>query len=471
MQKDTMVKVAVMLLSAVLKAEGHECEVLVESAERDMLRRARELRPDAVAFSCTTGIDGWVLRTAAEVKRAIGIPVVVGGPHPTFFPEMVREAGVDVVCRGEGEAALAELARSFDAGADGAGAANLWVKRDGEVVEGELRPLVEDLDALPFPDWRVYAARYRFMVPYYRGNFPVITSRGCPHRCSYCFNASYQELYREKGRYARRESPESVVRKLEEARDRYGLRRLNLVDDSIAASRSWLRELAPLYAERVALPFICNVRADTVDEESAALLREMGCYCARMGVESGNDRVREVILNKHVSERQIRDAAASIRGAGMKLMTYNIYGSPSETLEEALETLELNRALRVDFAQCSILQPYPGTRICEMAEELGAFEPPSAEAPLPRRGTASYFVSSPLALDRKREMMNLQKLTGLFIRLRVPRPMAERLIRLRADRLYSLLFKLEYAFFRFRLDLAETVPFLRFALRSKAYMS
>ncbi|HEX9092899.1 MAG TPA: radical SAM protein [Coriobacteriia bacterium] len=471
LQKDTMVRIAVMLLSASLKEDGHECELLMDAAEKDLVSTAVAMRPDLIAFSCITGGQGWVLETARRVKERMDVPVLVGGPHATFFPEIVDRPEVDIVCRGEGEEAIREIVAALASHDPGSLASipNVSTRVDGRIVTNDVRDLAEDLDRLPFPDWELYRKRYAFLVPYYLGNFPAILSRGCPHACSYCFNRSYLQLYRGKGRYVRRETPAGAVARLARMRDEFGVRRFNFVDDSFAENAAWVEEFTALYRDRVALPFICNVRAPSVTEETARMLREAGCYCLRMGIESGDERVRREILAKRVSDEEIGAAAANARRNHMKLVTYNMYGCPGESLEDALRTYELNRDLRVTFPQCSILLPYPGTPIRETAERMGLMPAHHGDGgdELPE----SYFVESPLKIEHKRGITNLQKLTPVCARWRMPTPVVRWLISLPSNPLYHLAFQSEYALFRLGLDANEIVPFLRFALKSRAYMA
>jgi anaerobic magnesium-protoporphyrin IX monomethyl ester cyclase len=468
LQKDSMVKIAVMLLSAVLKEDGHECALVMESIERQPVDVLLAMEPDVVAFSCTSGQEPWVRERARQIKERSDIPVIVGGPAVTFFPEIIGDEAIDVVCRGEGEQPLREYARALDAGVDPSGIANLWVKRDGEIVRNDMRPLNPDLDTLPAPDWSVYADRYAFLVPYYQGYFPAMTSRGCPHACSYCANDSYIRLFRGMGKYVRRESPEHAVARLVDAKRDLHLRRLNFVDDSMAADIGWLREFSAGYRERVGLPCMVNVRADTITEEAARLLADMRCRCARMGLESGNSRVRQEVLNKRVSDDQLRAAARALRGAGMRLVTYNMYGSPTETIDEAFQTYLLNRELKVDYAQCALLQPYPGTKVRDLAESLGLLQ---EEGDVSGQTADSFFVASPIKLENKSEIVNLQKLTQSFIRLHVPPRLARAMLRLPENGLFHLIFTAEYALWRLRLDWRETIPFLRMAIRSRTYMA
>ncbi|MEC4675442.1 MAG: radical SAM protein, partial [Nitrospirota bacterium] len=413
LQQDSFVKIAVEQLYAVLKEHGHESDLFIESGEKNFLQSVLESGADLFAFSCTTGGEYWVLQTAEKLKRNTTTPIMVGGPHPTFFPEMIKDSSIDYINRGEGEYALLDL---LEALRNNPGKIrnipNVWSKGpDGKIFETDVRPFISDLDDLPAPDFDIYA-KYRYLVPYNSEMYSMMTGRGCPHNCNYCFNKTYKELYRGKGRYLRKRSPENVMRQLVHAKERYAIRKINFVDDCFFSFPGWLREFAGLYKEKINLPFIVNVEATHVKEEYVRLIREMGCICVRMGVETGNEHLRRNVLNKKITNQQIRTAAGYIKSYGIKLSTYNILGLPGETLESTLETYRLNKEIGTDFTQCSLLQPYPGTEIHQYISEKGYLADDTLDA--------SFFSSSGIRMENKREIVNLQKLMQFFIQVHVP---------------------------------------------------
>jgi len=468
LQRDSFVKLGVEQLSAVLKRAGHKTDLFIETGETRFLETALGSRADLFAFSCTTGQENWVRKTAAELKLQSGTPIIIGGPHATFFPRIIEDPNVDYICVGEGEEAVIEL---LDTMADGRSNAtnvrNIWSKDlSGAIHKTELRPLIQDLDEIPSPDFGIYA-KYKYIASYGRDMFSVITSRGCPYNCSYCFNNIYRDLYRNKGKYLRRRSPGNVIAELDEAKKRYGARKLNFVDDSFFIFPAWLREFAPLYKKKVDLPFIINVEATQVEEWMVRLIEEMGCICVRMGVESGDDHLREVVLNKKVRSEQIRAAAAHIKAYGIQLATYNILGLPGETVENALKTYTLNREIGTNFAWCSLLQPYPGTAISKYIKEKGFLKADKREAVLKE----SYFVSSSLHLENEKEITNLQKLMQIFLQMKVPLFLVRRMIKLPQNPLFRLIFKVSFVYSKIRTQRIRLVPLARLAVHSFSYMS
>ncbi|MGD9405872.1 MAG: cobalamin B12-binding domain-containing protein, partial [Anaerolineae bacterium] len=195
----------IMHLSSALKAAGHEVDLAV-ATHQDPVAAAREFQPDVAAYSVITGSQRYYIDVNNRVKREVeGVFSVFGGPHPTFFPEMVEEEGVDGICRGEGEDAMVELVNALAAGGPEAvlGIANWSFKRNGDsvdagIINNPVRPYVGDLDGLPFPDRALVYERDAISARSKIKHF--LTGRGCPYNCTYCFNHALSELYRGKGR-------------------------------------------------------------------------------------------------------------------------------------------------------------------------------------------------------------------------------------------------------------------------------
>ena len=430
---------AVMQLAAVLRRAGHGCDVVVASEERDPAEAARRLRPDLLALSCMTGEHAPALALAARARVALPeVPVVMGGPHPTCCPDVARHPALDAACRGEGEEALLDVARAVDRGDALDGIPNLVLDQGGRLRQNPLRPLAGDLDSLPAPDHRLYA-RYR-VVGLAMHNPMVLTGRGCPYDCTFCCNHHQRQLYGvTAAEHVRRRSPEGVLAELADLTAAHPVRVVEFIDDTFTLQRRWLRRFLPEYARRVGLPFACDVRADTLDEEVVALLDDAGCAAVRMSVESGNDRLRQEVLGKRLERRTLKLAARLVRSRGIRLLTYNMVGAPGETLEMALETLALNRELRPDHAWCALLQPYPGTRIFQQADEQGLLV--GAPADLPQ----TVFSYAPVAGPDRPALESLQRLFHLLVKAPLPMPLVRRLLRRGPGALHDLGFKLSYA--------------------------
>lgn len=428
-----------MYLSAALKSNGHECRILVGGSFSDLETEVAAYRPDLVAFSVMTGTQGWALDTGRAVKRLLpGCKVVFGGPHPTFFPEVIEAEGVDIVCRGEGEGALVDLAFAADSGEDVASIANLWFKLpDGSVVKNEVRPLRGDLDTLPDPDRELYAAYPGFASSTVK---TVMTSRGCPYDCTFCFNHQMVELYRGKGRYVRHRSPGRVIEEILALKGKGGVDRIHFADDTFALDRNWLLEFLPRYRDSVALPFHCLIRINQLDAKIASLLKESGCRTVFFGIESGDHSIRNSLLRKEISDREIREGAALLKEHGITFRTYNIVGFPGETLEQALKTVRLNVEIGTDFPWCSIFTPYPGTKLEAFAREHGYCGENVTADSLP----ASFFVSSALKGPEQDRLVNLHKFFQTVVLFPPALPLVKLLVRLPPNPLFRLWFCLVY---------------------------
>ena len=450
-------------LCAALKARGHACDlwVLASTGRRGFLRRLRAYRPDILAFSISSFGFRWALDAAREAKRELPLVTVFGGPHPTFFREFALEEGVDYACVGEGEGALVDLAEALDRGGDPAGIANLARRTgDGGLVLNPLRPLVADLDALPDPDRGVYfqyaplrdLSYKRFMV-----------SRGCPYNCTYCFNKAAKGLYAGLGPYVRRRSPERVVEEILRVRSRYGIRTAGFIDDTFTTDKRWLTAFLDLYRREVSLPFTCVVRINEIDEEAAEALGRAGCTYASFGLEVGNERLRNTLLGRQMSDGEIRAKSALLHKAGVKFLTYNMFGVPGETLEDGLSTVRLNAEIGTDLVGASVFQPLLGTEIHRTCVREGYLDPEFPLDALDRMTARSPFRNMP----DLRALENLQKLA--FIGVAFPRliPLLGRLARLPLRPLYALLYK-GSLFLRFKVRFGlSTLETLRLGMGSK----
>jgi anaerobic magnesium-protoporphyrin IX monomethyl ester cyclase len=223
------------LLATLLRQAGHLAEVFIlERTEDDLLRQIMSFKPDMAAFSVTTGIHEWALGFATRLKAAHKVRCVFGGPHPTFFPEVILHESVDIICRGEGEHAVVELAEKFDAKKPLHDIASLWVKVGGQVVRNPLRHLIHDLDSLPNPDRSVYRSKYPYLA---KSTGTFMAGRGCPYRCSFCFNHAAQRMYKGLGSWVRFRSTQRVVEEIVDSCRKHSLRTVYMQDDTLLLSK------------------------------------------------------------------------------------------------------------------------------------------------------------------------------------------------------------------------------------------
>ncbi len=430
---------SIQYLSAVLKQANHQVDLFVVDAEKDkIMQKIKDFCPNIVAFSITSMEYCWASDIAKKVKKENIALTVFGGPHPTYFPEFIKNDFVDIVCIGEGEGAFVDLANVIDKKQDFTKIKNLWVKKDGRIYKNELRPLVEDLDSLPFPDKEIYY-KYKFLrdLPTKR----IIVSRGCPYACSYCFNHLYNKMYTGKGKFVRYRKPEKVIQEIKELKEKYPLKTVSFSSDTFTLNRKWLFEFLDLYKKELKIPFICNSRVNEIDEEVAKRLAEAGCFYTSFGVESGNERIRNDILKKGITDQQIIDAARYFRKHGIKYVTYNMCALPTETLKEAFETMELNAKIKSNITTPTILQPIIGTTIYKFIQDNDLFAPEFTPEKM-----SGHYGKSPLKIKDKKSIENLQKISWIGIKYPKTIPLIKKLVKLPPNPVFNILFKLSLVY-------------------------
>ncbi|HOX38738.1 MAG TPA: radical SAM protein [Candidatus Brocadiia bacterium] len=432
----------IMYLSGALRKGGHETGFLF-STRKDFLDRVREFRPDVLAYSVTTGSHAYYLSLNREIKRQLPelrMISVMGGPHPTYFPEIVEEDGMDAVCMGEGEEAFVEFCDRLRDGRDPAATLNFWVKTAKGVVRNELRPLNHELDALPFPDREtVYAGAPHLAQDSHKSFFP---NRGCPYSCTYCFNHALKKMYSGRGPWLRTHSVDYMIRQIREVKERYPLELCAFSSDIFTLDPEWVQEFRDKFPREIGLPFWVNIRANHVDDRIARLLAEAGCRAAYIGVESGVERIRNGILKRSMKRETILTACRALRENGIRIATQAIIGLPGETFDDALETCRMSSECRADFGWSSLFQPYPRTELWKYARDNGFFED-GADIP-----QTFYAVSKLKFRDRREKLMieNLHKLFALGVEYPGLLRVMPLLCSLPIESLYKLLYQFAYGY-------------------------
>lgn len=366
-------------LSSVLRERGHETSLLYLQAEptrETFLQELQALRPDLVGFSSTTHQHPYVEQCAAWIKEEIPeVKTVAGGTHPTLVPdEVAQHPALDFVCVGEGEHTLLELVERLAAGEDGTDVPGLWARRGGEVVRNPLRPLIQDLGALPFPDRELFG--FDEILRQNDGWVDMMAGRGCPYQCSYCCNPGLQKRYQGLGRYVRYRPVENILAELRVLQARYPVRVLNFQDDVFTLDREWLLQFCDQYAAEFRIPFWINTRVERIrDEAIVEALAHAGCAGVRIGLESGNEHLRREILKRQMGNDEIRAAFRLLRKHGLRVYTCNMLGVPGETAEMIQETVDLNRELFPDQFQFSVFHPYPMTELYDLSVREGYYDP------------------------------------------------------------------------------------------------
>jgi radical SAM superfamily enzyme YgiQ (UPF0313 family) len=360
-------------LSAVLKRAGH-CTSLLH-LEKDvpskwLLLQIERFKPDLIAMSTTTHQFPYIRKYAGWIKQHFTTPIVCGGIHPTLAPhEVIAEEGIDMVCVGEGEYPLLELVNGLEKGREISKVSNIWVKQEGKILQNPLRPLLQDLDELPFPDRDLF--NFPQILRRWGGVADIMASRGCPHNCTYCCNHSLKKLYTGLGKFIRQRSVAQVIAEVQQIVSKYKVKMIDFSDDTFTANKNWLREFCWHYPREVGLPFTCTARVEDMTRAVLTELKGAGCERLNIGLESGNDWLRQEILQRKMTNEQIRTAFATAHELDLKTFTYNMIGLPFETPEMAEETIALNQEINPHRIGMSTFYPYPGTKLFQICLELG----------------------------------------------------------------------------------------------------
>ncbi len=425
--------VGIMMISSLLKKHGFHSEV-VEADAAEIKKWLQRNVLTVVAFSTPTVYAQTYIELNRRLKRQFHFFSVFGGPHPTFFPELIEEEGIDGICRGEGEYAMLDLATKLSEGKPVSHIDNWWMKENGRVFKNPLRPLIQNLDELPIADHEIF----REAIPNSIWQALVMTSRGCPYHCTYCYNHVFKKLYGEEAKTVRRRSVDNVIEELKMIKQHDCYQFIRFLDDLFILSGEWIEEFSEKYRREIGLPFSCLVRANLVTVEIVRNLKRAGCCRIMMGLESGDDYVRNEIFKRAMSEDQIVQAARIIKDAGLKLVTANIIGSPGGSLSADFKTLTLNMKIKPDYAGVSLLQPYPGTEIYKYAKTHGMLD---FHEPNLREKTVSRFSTLKYQDEReKNSIENLQKLFFIGIEWPWLLPFVKKLIRLPPNPVYHFIF-------------------------------
>ncbi len=363
-------------LAAALKRAGHTVSLL--HLTRALLKEDYQQKillsgnPAVIGFSVTSNMWPYARDWIAWTKeKFIDTLIICGGVHPTLNPEDVIETyGVDAICLGEGEEALIELCNKLNDGRDITKIRNIWYKNNGTIYKNPTRSLLKNPDFLPFPDREIF--NYKELYHERMNEASVMASRGCPFKCSYCCNEALWKVYDKTSQYVRFRSCANVIQELKQITGNYTfIKGFAFDDDILPLNINWFKEFAYEYKREIGLPFTCNVRPNLINEHVVRLLKEAGCWRVHMGIESGNDKIRNEVLNRNLSKEQILKAFSLCRENGIKLYSYNMIGLPEEDMPEILDTIKLNARIGADMHQISIFYPYKNTRLYDFCQAKG----------------------------------------------------------------------------------------------------
>ena len=382
-------------LSACLKRE-EDCDVRLVFLPRFMSDRYKDTtlneivklseESDLIGISLMTNFFDNAIQITKSLKENLSIPIVWGGIHPTIRPAECLDYA-DVVCIGESEETLVELARNIRDRKDFHNVQGIWFKDKEKIVKNELRPLIQDLDSIPFPDYD-YETHYTLSHGHIRKMdedlfkkqmgvgviYLTLPTRGCPFGCAYCCNNTLNKMY---SKTLRRRSVDNVIEELMIVKSRLPF--IELVrfasDSFFTYSKEEIMDLANKYKEKIGIPLqITGVAPSRLTRETLSLLVDAGLKFIRMGIQTGSERTKK-LYKRHHSNQQVEKAVKLIHEFKDIIRTpmYDIIiDNPWETEDDLIETLMFLSRLPTPYKLYIFsLTFFPGTDLHEKAKKDG----------------------------------------------------------------------------------------------------
>ena len=349
-------------MAAVLENNGYDVDVLDASAleltydeiGEEILKR----NPDIVSISALTPTIGVALDSADKIKQVKKDTIVVlGGYHPTFeYKSVLNEESVDIVVRGEGEYTLLELVQTIENNGDLKNVQGLAFYENDELILTPDRPVIQDLDELPFPAFHLFPMEKYRILNITTNVATIITTRGCPMQCSFCSSAALH------GSKLRRRSYTNVVDEVELRLKEENIDTIAFMDDTFTLNKKFVRDFcSEIKRRKLKFWWGCTSRVDTLDEELLQTMKDAGCITIFIGVESADQQMLDK-MNKNITLTKTKNAFELARKVGIRTIASCVIGMPDDTKENIKNTIEFVKSLNPNYALYSLATPYPGTR-------------------------------------------------------------------------------------------------------------
>jgi radical SAM superfamily enzyme YgiQ (UPF0313 family) len=334
----------------------------VSFAKEDVYQKIKDFRPDIIGFTALTYRYQKVFDLAESIRMSFpSIPLIIGGTHISLFPDALPDV-IEVGVLGEGEDTFLELIKSFKTKGilKSRAIKGIVFKEDGEIVKTEQREPIDPLDNIPPPDFEKAGISKD-------GPAHLMTSRGCPFRCSFCTS----RWFFKKPRF---HSAEYVAREMERFVKNYKRRKVRIYDDLFSMDKERVRDIAGLIVEkgltkRLNIDAICHVKY--IDEEVLENFKRIGIRAVSLGMESGSPRILEYLKAGTVTLDKIREVVGLCKKHGISPMGSFMIGSPHETAWDVQKTIDFIKEIDLDQVGVCVTTPFPGTDIWEYGKEKG----------------------------------------------------------------------------------------------------
>jgi radical SAM superfamily enzyme YgiQ (UPF0313 family) len=350
-------------IGAVLEKAGFSVKIIDIDADKisnnELIYLIRD--SDLIGLTATTPTFNNAHNLCKIIKEKTHKKIVLGGIHATIVPkECISSPFIDFVIYGEGEITILELAQALKSGKDFSKIKGLCFKKKNKIVINPPRELIPDLDSIPFPARHLFNHN-KYVYPDSLSNpvMPILTSRGCPHGCTYCCT---KLIFSRKMRFR---SAKNVVDEIEHLIEKYHVKEIHFWDDNFTFDKKRVFEIHDELKRRhikLNFAFPNGLRVDQVDFDILKCLKDMGVYSVAFGVESGNQEILNNV-KKGITIDQIKRAYFLAKKAGLETWSFFMIGLPGDTAKTIRKTIEFAIDLDPDIAKFHILKPFPGTEV------------------------------------------------------------------------------------------------------------
>ena len=425
-------QLGISMLSAIVKSKGHEVGLAFSASlfhdrfnlempwlspyfddTQEVMKAIEQQQPDVLAFSPLTSTYQWALGIASKAKELNPeVKTVFGGVHASAVPHLLlNRPAIDYVVVGEGDVAFPQIIQSIQNQDDSTPILNTKFKaKTGATISGIQSAFIQDLDSLPFYDKPLWEDHVRLGDLYL-----TMASRGCPYRCSFCFNNFFAKLPEEKsGKYVRLRSPEHMIAELKIAQKRYNIKVVDFQDDVFTTSKKWLQDFLSLYKKEINKPFQILTHPRYMDEDIAKWLSNAGCTWVQMGVQSMDEGFKKDTLLRYERSEDVSAAIDAMNKYKMKVKVDHMFGLPDEPVaaQENARLLYANHGTKriQTFWTCFL----PGTEM--MTEALTKGRITEEQAQKINEGEDFYFFRNTENI-KDDKLMNLYKAYEVIFRI------------------------------------------------------
>lgn len=354
-------------IAGMLKKNNIDFKVIDDFAEnkriKGILNVFKSYLPNIIGISCLTPSAPYVFAIAKAIKICDQqVKIVLGNIHASVFSNLILEhEAIDIIVHGEGELTFLDVAEAVSKKTDLESIKGISFKQNQKIINTPPRPLLKDLDSLPYPAWEHFPFKSYGLLPFMDIKKPalsILASRGCVNRCSYC------SLLYLNGNYRKRNYIK-IVDEVEYLVNSFGVKQLGFVDPIFPLSRDdcidFCKEMIKRRLNKHVV-WISETRPDCMDQQLLKLMKESGCRRLLYGIESGDKDILDS-MSKHMLLNKVRENISHTKNAGIEVAGLFMIGFPQEDETMVVATINFAKSLNLDFAKFAIVVPFPGSKL------------------------------------------------------------------------------------------------------------